>query len=80
MEVLLRTPATVLRIGVLYRPPPCTENGRTATMFFKEFPILLERLAVASGHLLLTGDSVFMLMIAPIVWPPGFWIYLTLII
>ena len=56
MEVLLRTPATVLRIGVLYRPPPSTENGLTATMFFNEFPILLERLVVASGHLLLTGD------------------------
>ena len=33
MEVLLRTPTTVLRIGVLYRPPPSTENGLTATMF-----------------------------------------------
>ena len=31
----------------------------TATMFFNEFPILLERLAVASGHLLLTGDFNF---------------------
>ena len=59
MEVLLRTPATVLRIGVLYRPPPSTENGLTATMFFNEFPILLERLAVASGHLLMTGDFNF---------------------
>ena len=38
------SPATVLRIGVLYRPPPSTENGLTATMFFNEFPILLERL------------------------------------
>ena len=59
MEVLLRTPATVLRIGVLYRPPPSTENGLTATMFFNEFPILLERLALPSGHLLLTGDFSF---------------------
>ena len=40
-------------------PPPSTENGLTATMFFNEFPILLERLAVASGHLLLTGDFNF---------------------
>ena len=56
---MLRTPATVLRIGALYRPPPSTENGLTATMFFNEFPILLERLAVASGHLLLTGNFNF---------------------
>ena len=48
MEVLLRTSVTVLRIGVL-----------SATMFFNEFPILLERLAVACGHLLLTGDFNF---------------------
>lgn len=59
MEVLLRPPATALRIGVLYRPPPSTVNGLTATMFFNEFPILLERLAVANGHLLLTGDFNF---------------------
>lgn len=78
MEVLLRPPATALRIGVLNRPPPSTVNGLTATMFFNEFPILLERLAVANGHLLLTGD--FMSMIAPIVWLPGFWICLILIV
>lgn len=59
MEVLLRSPATALRMGVLYRPPPSTENGLTATVFFNEFPIFLERLAVASGHLLLTGDFNF---------------------
>ena len=59
LEVLLRTPATAFRIGVLYGPPPSTENGFTASMFFNEFPILLERLAVASGHLLLTGDFNF---------------------
>ena len=35
MEVLLRTPATVLRIGVLYRPPPSTENGLTPTVVAK---------------------------------------------
>ena len=26
LEILLRSPTTVLRIGVLYRPPPSTEN------------------------------------------------------
>ena len=53
--VLLRTPATMLRTGLLYRRPPSTENGLNATMFFNEFPILLERLVVGSGHLLLPG-------------------------
>ena len=58
-DVLLRTPTTVLRIGVLYRPPPSTGNGLTATMSFNEFPILLKRLAVTSGRLLLVGDFNF---------------------
>ena len=51
MEVLLGSPTTVLRIGVLYRPLPSTENGLTATMFFNELPILLS--------LLLVGDFNF---------------------
>ena len=59
METLLRSPTTVLRIGVLYRPPPSTQNGLTVSLFFDEFPALLERLAVASGKLLLLGDFNF---------------------
>lgn len=38
IKVLLRSPTTVLRICVPYRPPPSTEDGLTATMFFNEFP------------------------------------------
>ena len=38
---------------LLYRPPPSTVN---ATMFFNEFPILLERFVGASGNHLLMGD------------------------
>ena len=40
METLLRSPTTVLRIGVLYRTPPFTQNGLTVSMFFDEFPAL----------------------------------------
>ena len=59
METLFRSPTTVLRIGILYRPPPSTQNGLTVSMFFDEFPALLERLAVDSGKLLLLGDFNF---------------------
>ena len=59
METLLRSPTTVLCIGVFYRPPPSTQNGLTVSMFFGEFPALLERIAVASDELLLLGDFNF---------------------
>ena len=51
------------RSGVFYRPPPSTENGFTATMFFNEFPILLECLAVASGHLFFSMFLVLLIRI-----------------
>ena len=59
METLRRSPTTVLCIGVLYGLPPSTHYGLTVSMFFDEFPALLERLAVASGKLLLLGDFDF---------------------
>ena len=49
----------VLRSGVLYWPPPSTQNGLVVSMFFDEFPALLKRLAVASGKLSLLGDFNF---------------------
>lgn len=59
METLIRSPSTVLRIGVVYRPPPSAENGLTVNMFFDEFADLFERLAVSSGKLVLLGDFNF---------------------
>ena len=56
MEILLKLPATALRIVVLYRPPPFTKNGLKAGVFFKEFSGLLEQLVMSSGNLLLLGD------------------------
>ena len=59
MEVLLKTPATVLRIGVLYRPHRLPRMDSLRLCFPTNFLFLLKRLAVASGHLLLTGDFSF---------------------
>ena len=40
----------------IYRPPPSKKNGLTPSMFFKEFSLLVERLAATSNRCLITGD------------------------
>ena len=59
MECLLKSNGDWLRIIVLYRPPPSKRNELTAGKFFDEFSILLEKLATASGELLMIGDFNF---------------------
>ena len=56
LEFLLTSSNVVLRVGLLYRPPPSKQKVLTSTLFFNEFPKLLERLAVSSEKLLLLGD------------------------
>ena len=43
----------------MYRPPPSKANRLSSALFFKEFSILAEQLAVASGNLLIVGDFNF---------------------
>ena len=59
MECLLKSNGSWLRIVVVYRPPPSSQNKLTAGDFFEEFPILLEKLATASGELIMIGDFNF---------------------
>ena len=59
MECILKNNGNWLRIVVVYRPPPSKKNKLTAVMFLTEFQILLEKLATASGELLLIGDFNF---------------------
>jgi len=47
------------RIVTMYRPPPSKANRLSSALFFKEFSILAEQLAVASGNLLIVGDFNF---------------------
>ena len=50
--------STALRTVIVYRPPP-SRNNSTVTMFFNEFPLLLENLATTAGPILLAGDFNF---------------------
>lgn len=44
--------STSLRSVIVYRPPPSRNNNCTVTMFFNEFPLLLESLATTAGLIL----------------------------
>jgi exonuclease III len=49
-----------VHLVVVYRPPPCARNGPlTTTMFFDEFIILMEHLAVVTDTLVICGDFNF---------------------
>ena len=51
--------STALRTIIVYRPPPSRSNNCIVTMFFNEFPLLLENLATTAGPILLAGDFNF---------------------
>ena len=56
VELSLNYLSTNLRIVTEYRPPPSPSNQSTVVLFYNVFPILLERLATASGSLLIADD------------------------
>lgn len=59
LEVNVNTPDAVLRVAVVYRPPPSKVNKFTASQFLQDFNDLLEHFSVTSGRLLLMGDFNF---------------------
>ena len=48
-----------VRIVVVYRPPPSTQNGLTHEIFFTEFRSFLEQLNNDTGRIILSGDFNF---------------------
>ena len=58
LEVILSN-VTVTRIIIVYRPPQSKNNCVSNSLFFEEFPVLLEHLATASGKLIMLGDFNF---------------------
>ena len=54
-----KRPITTSSSPTVYRPRPSEKNKLTAQLFFHEFSTLLEVVAVASGHLIITGDFNF---------------------
>ncbi|XP_072033073.1 uncharacterized protein [Amphiura filiformis] len=59
LDVLLSNGSSSIRLVIIYRPPPSTENKLTVKMFMTEFSQRLETLTIAPGHLLITGDMNF---------------------
>ena len=57
-DLLLRQDSTGLRVVIVYRPQT-VDNRSTESVFFQEFPSLLEKLAIAAGSLLMVGDFNF---------------------
>ena len=55
-EHMLKQSSIWIRIIVLYRPPPSTENRLTNRQFLTEFSSFLERQIILPGELLLLGD------------------------
>ena len=58
-DLIMQRSSSALRIVIVYRPPPSKNNKCTVTMFFNEFPLLLENLATTAGPILLAGDFNF---------------------
>ncbi|KAJ8034276.1 hypothetical protein HOLleu_21042 [Holothuria leucospilota] len=59
MDTTISSGSTFLRIITIYRPPPSSRNKLTPRMFFSEFSVLLESIAIFRGELLILGDFNF---------------------
>ena len=59
IDTTMKFSATLLRIIVVYRPPPSKANGLTDELFFSEFTTYLEQLSTDYGKVLITGDFNF---------------------
>ena len=58
-DLLMKHSSSSLRVVIVYRPPPSKSNKLSLSLFFEEFPRLLEDLTTASGSLLMAGDFNF---------------------
>ena len=59
MEILADTGSLKLRIAIIYRPPPSTENGLTVAGFLDDFSNFMEGYISNNGKLLMMGDFNF---------------------
>ncbi len=56
MDLHVSSASSSIRLIVIYRPPPSTENGLTPSMFLDDFASFMEPLALTSTPLFITGD------------------------
>ena len=48
-----------MRLCIVYRPPPTTRNGFKNSVFFDEWSLYLDRLAIINNDIIITGDLNF---------------------
>ena len=56
METTIGVNHKLIRLLIIYRPPPSPENGFKTTTFLQEFENFLGKYSIETGELLLTGD------------------------
>ena len=59
MDTLLKSCSKLLRLVVVYRPPPSNKSKSTNELFFEEFGSMLEQLATDKGQVMIVGDFNF---------------------
>lgn len=59
MDLSIASRNVIICFIIVHRPPPSQRNKQTVSLFLKEFPTLLEHLAIVPGHLIFVGDFNF---------------------
>lgn len=59
LDISVNNGPKLIRLVIIYRPPPNMKNKLSVKMFFTEFASLLETLITCPGQLLITGDFNF---------------------
>ena len=55
-ECVISCRDSCIRLCVIYRPPPSTQNGLKTTTFFDEWTAYLDHLAITPQRIIITGD------------------------
>lgn len=56
MEIVFTFQNIMIRLIIIYRPPPSPKNQHTFMQFNEEFTSLLDRVCLSTGHLIIAGD------------------------
>ena len=57
--MVIETEAVKFKLGVVYRPPPSSENGQTVAGFFADLTYVLDGYATSKNNCILLGDFNF---------------------
>ena len=59
LDLFITSGSSSFRLLCIYRPPPSKKNKLTTTLFFDEFSVLVQDLAIATETVIMTGDFNF---------------------